>query len=217
MSDDFDDWLEDDDEWLAAWDEADRQAAEVLRGACPVELDSPAPADLKPAAAALREGLAGGRWPFDYFVNALGDARDALERDVDLWVGSLVSTMSPPLDPRIDVEQQSAVAALMHADWLGLVVGLVRRGAGAEFSAEAAQRDIDTLPELAGEVEDPDGQLGVLSMAVTTLLPYWQALGVLDDDERLTDLGRWGLPNALLITWSGPELDDEDAEAGESA
>lgn len=205
--------FDDDDEWLAAWHEADRQAAEVLREACPEQIESPAPQDLKPAASLLRQGLADGRWPFDYFVNAMGGAQDALPRDVDLWVAALASTMSPPNDPGIDIEQQSAVAALMHADWLGMVVGLVRRGAGAEFSAEAAQRDIDTLPELEGEVEDPDGQLSVLSMAVTTLTPYWQAIGVLDDDERLTGLGRWGLPNALLVTWSGP--DATDAEAGE--
>lgn len=215
MTDDFEDWLDDDDEWLAAWDEVDRQAAEVLREACPAELTSPAPDEVRAAAAALREGLAHGRWPFDYFVNALGGARDALTRDLDLWVGALASTMSPPEDPGTDIEQQSAVAALMHADWLGMVVGLVRRGAGAELSAAAAQRDIDTLPELEGEVEDPDGQLSVLEMAVTSLTPHWQALGVLDDDRRLTELGRWGLPNALLVTWSVPDADDaDDGHAG---
>ncbi len=215
MADDTDDWLYDDDEdaWLAEWEEADRQAAEVLREACPVELGTPVPTQaVGRAASALRDGLARGRWPYDYFVNACGWENDAPDDDVELWLSALASSMSPPNDPGIDVEEASAVGALVHADWLGMVVGLVRRGAGAEFSAEAAQRDIDTLPELEGEIEDPDGAFGVLSMAVTTLTPLWQALGVLDDDESLTELGRWGLPHALLVTWSVP--DDAESEAG---
>lgn len=219
VADNDDDWLFDDDDaeaWLAEWEEADRQAAEVLREACPIELASGAPrAKLERAAAELREGLAGTRWPFDYFLRACGWSEgDLPQRDVDLWISALASSISPPNDPGIDVEQASAVAALLHADWLGLVVGLVRRGAGAEFSPEAAMRDIDTLPELEGDIEDPDGHLAVLSTAVTTLAPLWRCLGVLDDDDRLTELGRWGLPNALLVTWSVPDADEAGLDGG---
>jgi hypothetical protein len=36
----------------------------------------------------------------------------------------------------------------------------------------------------------------------------WQVLGAIDDDERLTALGWWGLPEAMLRVWapsgSGP-------------
>ena len=75
-----------------------------------------------------------------------------------LWISALAASISPPNDPGTDVEEQSAVAALTHADWIGMIVGLVRRGVGAEFSAEAAQHDIANLPELEGEIEDPEGQ-----------------------------------------------------------
>ncbi len=221
MADDIDgtdDWMRDDeDALLAAWEEADRQAAQVLREACPFELRSPAPQEqLVRASASLRGGLAGRRSPYDYFVNACGWEREAPDGDVELWISALACTLSPPNDPGIDIEQAAAVAALLHADWLGMVVGLVRRGAGAEFSPEAAQHDIDTLPELEGAIEDPDGAFEVLSTAVTTLTPLWQALSVLDDEERLTELGCWGLPNALLVTWSVPESDADLGRGHES-
>ncbi len=213
VADDTEDWLfddEDDEAFLAAWEEADRQAAEVLAEACPDQVDSAPPAAaLSAAASALREGLESGRWPYDYFLAACGWADgDVPSADLVLWVSALASTISPPEDPGTDMEEQSAVAALMHADWLGMVVGLVRRGVGAEYSAEAAQHDIDTLPELEGDIEDPEGAFSVLSMAVTVLTPLWHALGVLDEGDRLTELGRWGLPHALLVTWS-PGGDDE--------
>jgi hypothetical protein len=221
MADD-EDWMfvdEDEEAFFAAWDEADREAAEVLAEACAAEMHSPPPrAVLDEAAARLRAGLERGAWPFDYWQRACGWDQDAPDDDVTLWVGALAATISPPEDPGTDVEGQSAVAALFHADWLGLVVGLVRRGVGAECSPEAAQRDIATLPEIEIEddVDDPDGELAVLSMAITILSPLWQALGVIDDDGRLTALGRWGLPHGLLVTWSGPMVADA-AEADEAA
>jgi len=30
----------------------------------------------------------------------------------------------------------------------------------------------------------------------------WQVLGAIDDDERLTALGWWGLPEAMLRVWA---------------
>ena len=46
-----------------------------------------------------------------------------------------------------------------------------------------------------------------LFLPVTSL---WQVLGVIDDDERLTPLGWWGLPGAMLRIWApsggGPGL-----------
>ncbi|HET9861699.1 MAG TPA: SEC-C domain-containing protein, partial [Nocardioidaceae bacterium] len=169
-------------------------------------------ADLRAAASALRTGLAERRWPYEYWVNACGWSDEVPDMDLVLWVGAVAATISPPIDPGTDIETQSAVAALAHADWLGIVVGLVRRSAGASFTAESAQRDIETLPEIEGESEDPEGDLAVLETAVMTLAPLWQALGVLDVKDRLTELGRWGLPHGLLVTWSGPDVADSEAD-----
>ena len=38
-----------------------------------------------------------------------------------------------------------------------------------------------------------------LFLPVTSL---WQVLGVIDEDERLTPLGWWGLPEAMLRVWA---------------
>ena len=215
MPNDEDDWLPDDEEmeeFLAEWDRADAEAAEILEEACAVELVSPpARGAVEKPVSRLRAGVAEGSWPWDYFVNACGWPDGMLEDDPHAWVAAVAASISPPDDPKTEPEVQSAIAALMHADWLGLVVGLVRRGVGAEFSAEAALNDIDTLPELEGELDDKEGLLDVLEMAVEGLAPLWGPLGILDEDRRLTELGRWGLPTGLLVTWSGPRVRDDGA------
>ena len=38
-----------------------------------------------------------------------------------------------------------------------------------------------------------------LFVPVTAL---WQVLGAIDEDERLTPLGWWGLPEAMRIVWA---------------
>ncbi len=38
-----------------------------------------------------------------------------------------------------------------------------------------------------------------LFLPVTAL---WQVLGAIDDEERLTPLGWWGLPEAMRIVWA---------------
>ncbi|MGH3425578.1 MAG: hypothetical protein ACRDO8_12645, partial [Nocardioidaceae bacterium] len=101
--------------------------------------------------------------------------------------------------------------ALEHADWLGIVLGLVRRGVGAQCDLENAVRDIEECPEVEDESEDPEGETAVLEMALVTVAPLWQALGILDDGERLTALGRWGLPHALHDAWSSSGAEDEEA------
>lgn len=74
--------------------------------------------------------------------------------------------------------------ALQHADWLGIVVGAVRRGPGSFLDAASVQADIDGLEEIDGEIEDPEGHLAVLDMALIHLGPLWQDLGVVDEDHR---------------------------------
>ena len=34
------------------------------------------------------------------------------------------------------------------------------------------------------------------------VVSLWQVLGAIDDDERLTALGWWGLPEAMLRIWA---------------
>src|SRR5258708_27175223 len=121
-------------------------------------------------------------------------------------------------------ETDSAVAAICaidHFDWLAVITALATGGPGT--SATAADlatyvRDYDPDDGEPGEDEDEDGEdyelgdldvtedddefdeLGMesLFLPVTSL---WQVLGAIDDDDRLTPLGWWGLPEAVLRGW----------------
>jgi hypothetical protein len=200
---DEDDGLPDDEEtdaWLEEWAAVDREAAAYLREHTrSLDLRVPGP-ERDRATARLRRDLGVGHPEATYF-RAANAWSEELPSDAALWLHAAASTISPPDDPGTPAEEQAAVMALQHADWLGLVLGLVRRGVGADLDAETAQRDIEELEDIEGEIEDPDGLLGVLEVAVEVVAPLWTYLGILDDDRRLTALGRWGLPAALGLAW----------------
>ncbi len=216
---DEDTWFsdEDDEELLAAWAETDLLAAGLLRTMCADLLEEPPPLiELAEEAAALRRGVDASQWNVQYFDVACGWRGAPPADDEQAWLQALASTISPSEDPGTPAEEQAAVFSLQHADWLGAVVGLVRRGVGAEFDAELWSTDITALPEIEDETDAPDDADSFV-IPVEVLAPLWQALGVLDEGRRLTPLGRWGLPRALLSTWSGdgnrPDPLDEEHTA----
>ncbi len=152
----------------------------------------------------LEEWVAVDRAADDYLADRVIGVREVLADDDARWVASLAETISPSAEPgELEVDAVSAVMALQHADWLGLVLGAVRRGPGAVLGADSVQADIDALEEIEGEIEDPEGHLAVIDMALIHLSPQWQDLGVLDDAGRFTARGVWGLPRALHRTWRG--------------
>ena len=130
-------WELDEDAFLAEWEAVDRQALALLESMLAEELASAAPQPaVDEAADWLLAGVEQGHWPYDYFVNAFGwQAPPTFPAD-DVLLDAVASTISPPADPGTDTEQQAAVGALVHADWLAIVVDLVRAGVGAGFSAE---------------------------------------------------------------------------------
>ena len=139
----------------------------------------------------------------EYLAERVPGVRGSLADDDARWVGQLAETISPSEEPEEDeVEAVSAVMALQHADWLGLALGALRRGPGAVLDPRRVQTDVDLLDDIEGEIEDREGHLDVLEMALLHLTPLWQDLGVLDEDDRLTERGVWGLPRALHRAWS---------------
>ena len=116
----------------------------------------------------------------------------------------------------------AAICAIDHFDWLAAITALAEGGPGTAASAAdlaAYVRDYDP-----GDPEDPDGggpgeepddddepfylsgdeefddlTMEGLFLPVTSL---WQVLGAIDDNERLTALGWWGLPEAMLRVWA---------------
>lgn len=121
----------------------------------------------------------------DYLAERVAGVREDLANGDARWVAALVETISPSAEPGEDeIEAVSAVMALQHADWLGIVLGAVRRGAGSVLDAAVVQADIDGLEEIEGEIEDPEGHLAVFDIALIHLGPLWQDLGVVDEDHR---------------------------------
>ena len=128
-------------------------------------------------------------------------------------------------------ETDSAIAALCaidHYDWLAVITALAVGGPGTSASAadlagyvrdydpEGAERSEDDEDQDEDEDNydlddlDEDGEFDELGMEglflpVTSL---WQVLGAIDDDDCLTPLGWWGLPEAMRRVWapsSGPQ------------
>jgi hypothetical protein len=151
----------------------------------------------------LEEWAAVDRAAAEYLAERIPGVRDVLTDDDARWVDALAETISPSEEPREDeIESVSAVMALQHADWLGLALGILLRGPGSALDPEVVQGDIERLEEVDGEIEDPEGHLAVLEMALLHLAPRWEDLGVLDENQRLTERGAWGLPRALQRIWS---------------
>jgi hypothetical protein len=124
-------------------------------------------------------------------------------------------------------EVQSAVAAICaidHFDWLAVITTLAEGGPGTSASAAdlaAYVRDYDPEYPDQGEDDDQDGdqadlgdefadmddepdefdELGMegLFLPVTTM---WHVLGAIDDNDCLTPLGWWGLPEAMRRVWA---------------
>jgi hypothetical protein len=152
----------------------------------------------------LEEWEAVDRAAAEYLAERVQGVGDSLAGDDARWVGRLAETISMSEEPEEhEIEAAAAVMALQHADWLGLALGVVHRGPGAVLDPERVQADIDQLDDVEGEIEDREGHLGVLEIALLHLTPQWKDLGVLDEDDRLTERGVWGLPKALHRTWSG--------------
>ena len=120
----------------------------------------------------------------------------------------------------------TAICAIDQFDWLAVITALAEGGPGTSASAAdlaAYVRDYDPEDPDDGspgqdagdgddEDEDEDGDFFLsdddefdeltmegLFLPVTSL---WQVLGAIDDDERLTPLGWWGLPEAMLRVWA---------------
>ncbi len=66
--------------------------------------------------------------------------------------------------------------------------------------AEADEEDVDEADDffLSDDEEFDELTMEGLFLPVTSL---WQVLGAIDEDERLTALGWWGLPEAMLRVW----------------
>jgi hypothetical protein len=222
---------EDDEQFLQAWDEAEADAREVVDELLAGVGPRPCPeADLTAACDRLREGLRGLDWPHDVLRAAGGVDPAALpDQDRDLWLtlaAGVVACKEEPPDLYDDGASYAAWYALDHPSWIGAVVSLVRDGPGADADADAlAHRaatfdfeDVDDDEPEPDEVDDqwpdvtddwgPDYDEMQLSIGFHTVAVLWRLLGAIDDDERLTALGWWGLPESLMRAWQPRDMQE---------
>ncbi len=192
---DFDDDLAD----AAA---AEARAARVLHRGLGEWPNPPPVADLALGAASIRDGVRRDRDPYTTIAQA-ADLGDALPGDdQELWLRAAGALVEMPGDAPLSLAEEAAVLSLRPADWLGAVLELVRAGVGAVAAPPKLVDYIDACPELEGEVADADRAL--LQRAFQVVLAHWEAIGAVDAEQRLTPLGRWGLPRALALAWGHP-------------
>ena len=72
-------------------------------------------------------------------------------------------------------------------------------GPGDPADGDEGDDDEDVFVDAFSDDDDDVLTLEGLFLPVTSL---WQVLGAIDDDERLTPLGWWGLPEAMLRVWA---------------
>jgi hypothetical protein len=207
--DDDDLWTDEDDEQLLAELEQERRAAAALVHETFPGLthDDPPQPDLDRAAAALREGITSGGWPYDRLNRVTGWRVVPPDQGMDperQWIFAAMCSLEPAEDPGdVDIEVESAVATFISEDWVTIVAGLVAQGPGADASPEAMLRILQEE-----DLVDP-GDESLILLAAEVVCVDWQALGAVDDRRRLTALGTWGLPQALHDLWcSGSGEDD---------
>lgn len=191
---------EETEEFLEEWDEADRQAAALLRQALPEVRDAPPPRGLGVAAATLRQRLRKSAFELRPVVRANGWSKRLPADDRQLLIETVGALIAMKNDTGLDSELESLLITLQRADWLGAVIGMVRGGAGTRVTAARLVTFVDACPEVEGEVDEDDRDL--MEGAFDLILPTWQAAGALDDHMQLTELGRWGLPRALAWAWN---------------
>jgi hypothetical protein len=269
---------EQDEAFLADWAAADAEALAALQAMLQTAGERPLPvADLRSAAARLREDIARPGWPGQMLVSFSGRNTDSLPPDdAEMWLTLATSVASPEGGPLSEEDKEfaramewaededldfgdedsglgeeddgeldetsaalAAVAALDHFDWLAVMSALIGGGPGTPASAADLARyvrdfDPGELPGLADEddedeavaeedeeddedyeefdsadLDDPEAlddlddfdELSVegLFLHVTAM---WSVLGAIDEDDRLTPLGWWGLPEAMQRAWT---------------
>ena len=218
---------EKDEEFLAEWDAADAEALAAIGELLDQVGDRPLPAaDLRAAAGRLREYIARPGWPGQLLVECGGmRAADLPADDAELWLRLATGVASPEgsddwtEDEGELNETDSAIAAICaidHFDWLAVITALAVGGPGTSASAADLAgyvRDYDPDGAEQGEEDEDDFDLGDLDedgefdelgmeglfLPVTSL---WQALGAIDDEDCLTPLGWWGLPEAMRRVWA---------------
>ena len=186
-----------DEDFLAEWDAAEEAASDELRELLAELGERPRPdTELQAACQGLRTALTHEGWPADLLSASGGvDPSNLPSNDAELWLVLAAGVVSPVNEPpETDFDGELPLTALDHEEWLATVAALARGGPGTDACAE-------NLARFAAGSDDEDDDIEVVAGWFMTVVELWRMLGAVDDRERLTPLGWWGIPEALLRAW----------------
>ena len=211
---------EEDDKFLAEWDAAAAAALADLRAVLAELPDRPLPeVDLRRAAGRIRAVMAESGWPAGLLAACGGvDPQNLPSGDAELWLTLAAGIVTPQneladddsdltdddddedepgLQLSEDEEALVALCALDHNDWLAAMTALARGGPGTPSSEDDLGRYLTEY-----DPDDFDDQADAAAGMFLHAVALWRVLGAVDDDDRLTPLGWWGLPEALQRAWA---------------
>lgn len=177
--------------------ELDQYGADVIRSALRAELAADMPESVNDALVECRERFERS----DPDALTLAEVADwsatgeLSASDLVLLAGGYLAPVT--LAPHSGAEQQSLVE-LEVADWIGVVLGLVRAPVGTEVDGSMLVRAINTAPEITTSI--PKKHAAALAWTFETMLYAWEVTGVLRDGA-VGPAAPWILPHAALQAW----------------
>jgi len=200
-----------------AWDAAERYAVTLLREALPEAQSVTAPVE-ELTEQVTRFRSASRKWPYKQLARATWGQRPGRRSpadDMEFWLDTAGAMATMRRHIGVDSPSLEPVTLLRPADWAGAVIGMVRSGVNSIVTAEDLARYAMGCPEIVSTKEPGDEAVaydpfagGVvddesLSRGFEAALVFWQAIGVVNEQQWLTRLGLWGLPRALARAWHG--------------
>jgi hypothetical protein len=178
----------------ATWSMLDRESVAALQRILADGRSVPAPASLPAVASALRAAWNDEEEPAQVAA-LLGEIDPTQLSDPGLLILAAASVVDPTWSGEGDIDPDDlvAISALDTADWLQIVVNGAKRGAGQYFMAE------DFLDWIEDDVVTDD--LEAVERGLAWLDSMWRSIGLIDDEDRLTEVGEWVLPRALCHAW----------------
>jgi hypothetical protein len=196
---------EEDDGLIAAVEAEQRLAARFLRDALGEFVGAPAPGEQLAAAAASLRDLFRRRTRLAKALRTGAGFKRLPADNSELVLRAAAALIVMVDDPGLPIEDQSAVMSLGSVDLVPMAVAAARMGPGTIIDEEwcvATVRLADALlpGAIDGEALDPDDQY-LVEAGFAVLLPGWHLCGLIDEGDRLTDLGTWAMPRMLARAW----------------
>ncbi len=184
----------------------DRYAVELLRSTCAQQLEAEPPVVWGEVVASF----GAHRVDASDVLHAAGAPAPSSAFELARLTAAYVRPLA--LD-HFEPADREAIDALEWADWLGAVVQLVRAGVGTEVDPMGLVDNINASPEVTTTIPKRDRDYIAYAFGLT--LHAWEVCGALDENGRLTELGRWLLPVGLAVV-AGADLDVPPADAATS-